>query len=66
VLGSFSLSSEVLGLELRLESGELRFYDPATGQNSLNHEEEAAARLAEKLDKKQNRHGQKRNYDRSD
>lgn len=44
--GSFSLFSEVLGLELRLESGELRFYDPATGQKLLNHEEEAAARLA--------------------
>ena len=44
--GSFSLSSEVLGLELRLESGELRFYDPATDQKLNSHEEEAAARLA--------------------
>lgn len=40
-----SLSSEVLGLELRLESGELRFY-AATGQKLLTHEEEAAARQA--------------------
>lgn len=41
-----SLSSEVLGLELRLEFGELRFYDPATGQKLLTHEEEVAARQA--------------------
>lgn len=43
--GTESLLSEVLGLELRLESGELRFYNPATGQKLLSHEEEAAARL---------------------
>lgn len=43
--GTESLLSEVLGLELRLESGELRFYTPATGQKLLSHEEEAAARL---------------------
>lgn len=41
-----SLSSEVLGLELRLEFGELRFYDPATRQKLLSHEEQAAARQA--------------------
>ncbi|MBH8575128.1 Uma2 family endonuclease [Nostocaceae cyanobacterium CENA369] len=41
-----SLLSEVLGLELRLEAGKLRFYDPATGQTLLSHEEEAAARLS--------------------
>jgi len=42
--GSFSLSSEVLGLELRLESGELR--RSSHRSKLLNHEEEAAARLA--------------------
>lgn len=42
---SLSLSSE-LGLELRLEFGELRFYDPATGQKLLTHEEAVAARQA--------------------
>ncbi|MBD2522841.1 Uma2 family endonuclease [Nostoc sp. FACHB-133] len=44
--GTVSLSSEVLGLELRLEAGKLRFYNPATGQILLTHEEEAAARQA--------------------
>ncbi|OYD98133.1 hypothetical protein CDG76_04790 [Nostoc sp. 'Peltigera membranacea cyanobiont' 210A] len=39
-----SLASEVLGLELRLEAGKLRFYNPATGQTLLTHEEEVAAR----------------------
>jgi len=43
---SLSLSSEVLGLELRLEFGELRFYDPATGQKLLTHEEAVAAQQA--------------------
>lgn len=42
--GIVSLPSEVLGLELRLESGKLRFYDPATSQTLLTHEEEVAAR----------------------
>ncbi|MFW9262049.1 Uma2 family endonuclease [Nostoc sp. CALU 546] len=44
--GTVSLSSEVLGLELRLEAGRLRFYNPATGQILLTHEEEATARQA--------------------
>nr|WP_255362928.1 Uma2 family endonuclease [Anabaena sp. CA = ATCC 33047] len=44
--GTFSLHSEVLGLELRLEAGKLRFYNPVTSQNLLSHEEEAAARQA--------------------
>lgn len=35
-----SVSSEVLRLELRLQSGELRFYDPATGEMLLTHEEQ--------------------------
>lgn len=37
------LHSEVLGLDLRLQSGELRFYDPATGEKLLTHQEAAAA-----------------------
>ncbi|MEH2381050.1 MAG: Uma2 family endonuclease [Nostoc sp.] len=44
--GTVSLPSEVLGLELRLEAGKLRFYNPAAGQTLLTHEEEAAARQA--------------------
>lgn len=44
--GTVSLASQVLGLELRLEAGKLRFYNPATGQTLLTHEEEAAARQA--------------------
>ncbi|MEH2024511.1 Uma2 family endonuclease [Nostoc sp.] len=44
--GTVSLHSEVLGLELRLEAGKLRFYNPAAGQTLLTHEEEAAARQA--------------------
>lgn len=38
-----SLPSEVLGLELQVKSGEMRFFDPATGQNLLTYEEQAAA-----------------------
>ncbi|MBG1267989.1 Uma2 family endonuclease [Nostoc sp. WHI] len=44
--GTVSLPSEVLGLELRLEAGKLRFYNPATSQILLTHEEEATARQA--------------------
>ncbi|MEH2359115.1 Uma2 family endonuclease [Nostoc sp.] len=44
--GTVSLPSEVLGLELRLEAGKLRFYNPATLQTLLTHEEEASARQA--------------------
>ncbi|MEH1871986.1 Uma2 family endonuclease [Nostoc sp.] len=42
--GIVSLPTEVLGLELRLEAGKLRFYNPATGQILLTHEEEVTAR----------------------
>lgn len=47
----FSLSSEVLGLELRLQARELRFYNPATGEVLLTHEEEVqrSRSLAAKL-----------------
>ncbi|MGI8504387.1 MAG: hypothetical protein ACR2LR_25130 [Hassallia sp.] len=41
-----SLASEVLGLELRIKSGDMRFYDAATGKTLLTYEEEAAARQA--------------------
>ncbi|MEH2467934.1 Uma2 family endonuclease [Nostoc sp.] len=44
--GTVSLPSQVLGLELRLEAGKLRFYNLATGQTLLTHEEEASARQA--------------------
>ncbi|BAZ51766.1 hypothetical protein NIES4103_44240 [Nostoc sp. NIES-4103] len=44
--GRVSLRSEVLGLELQLEDGKLRFYNPATGKTLLSHQEEAAARQA--------------------
>ena len=41
------LSSEVLGLELRAKAGgEIRFHDPATGEDLLSHAEEHAARQA--------------------
>jgi Uma2 family endonuclease len=36
---AFSIPSEVLGLELRVESGKLRFYNPATGEKLLSYEE---------------------------
>lgn len=41
-----SLASEVLGLELRVKSGDMRFDDTATGKTLLTYEEEAAARQA--------------------
>ena len=41
--GTVSLASEVLGLELQVKSGEMRFFNPATGQNLLTYEEQAAA-----------------------
>ncbi|MEH2065911.1 MAG: Uma2 family endonuclease [Nostoc sp.] len=44
--GTVSLASQVLGLELRLEAGKLRFYNAVTGKILLTHEEEAFARQA--------------------
>ncbi|MBW4631820.1 MAG: Uma2 family endonuclease [Iphinoe sp. HA4291-MV1] len=41
-----SLPSEVLGLELRIKSGQMRFYDPVTGKTLFTYEEQAAARQA--------------------
>ena len=43
---SRSLTSEVLGLELRLQGGELRFYNPVTREVLLTHQEEKQARQA--------------------
>jgi Uma2 family endonuclease len=37
--------SEVLGLELRLDDSGLRFYDPASGQKLLSHQEAEMVRL---------------------
>ena len=46
--GTLVLHSDVLGLDLRLEEGTLRFYDPVTGQKLLSHTEiEQARRAAE-------------------
>ena len=42
--GGLSIASQVLGLELHLEQGELRFYDPKTGKKLLSHAETEAAR----------------------
>ena len=45
---TLTMSSEVLGLELRATgSGEMRFHDPATGEDLLSHGEEHAARREE-------------------
>lgn len=42
--GTRGLHSEVLGLDLRIENGELRFYDPATDRKLLTHSEAEQAR----------------------
>lgn len=42
--GILSINSEVLGLDLRLIEGELRFYDPQTGKKLLSHQETEQAR----------------------
>lgn len=42
--GTSSIYSEVLGLDLRLVGGELRFYDPHTGEKLLSHKETEQAR----------------------
>ena len=43
---ALSLRSEVLGLSMRLEAGQLRFVDPQTGAVLLSHQEEHRARQA--------------------
>ena len=45
--GALTLTSETLGLELRAQSAEMRFRDPATGQVLLSHSEAEAARREE-------------------
>lgn len=42
--GGVAMHSAVLGLDLRLENGVLRFYDPLTGQKLHSHEEAEQAR----------------------
>ena len=45
---TLAMRSEVLGLEIRAKGrGEMRFHDPATGEDLLSHGEEHAARLKE-------------------
>ena len=45
---TLALRCETLGLELRTkQGGEMRFRDPATGQDLLSHGEEHAARQEE-------------------
>ncbi|MGH2412694.1 MAG: Uma2 family endonuclease, partial [Microcystaceae cyanobacterium] len=43
--GTLSLRSEVLELDLRLESGKLRFYNPIKGEKLMNYEESERARV---------------------
>jgi len=47
--GEQVIASRVLGLELHLEQGELRFYNPATGEKLLSHAEAEAARQTAEL-----------------
>jgi Uma2 family endonuclease len=42
--GILSIHSQVLGLDLRLIDGELRFFDPKTGKKLLSHKETEQAR----------------------
>ncbi|NER30804.1 MAG: hypothetical protein F6J89_25095 [Symploca sp. SIO1C4] len=42
--GVLSIYSDVLGLDLRLIEGELRFYEPQTGKRLLSHKETEQAR----------------------
>jgi hypothetical protein len=44
---TLTLTSEVLGLELRAKGEEMRFHDPSTGEPLLSYEEEHAARRKE-------------------
>jgi Uma2 family endonuclease len=44
--GALSVSSAVLGLELRLEGGVVHLYDPTTGQKLLSHREAEQERHA--------------------
>ena len=46
---TLTLHSDVLGLELRAKGEEMRFHDPATGEDLLSYDEEHAARQAAEL-----------------
>ena len=46
---TLTMSSEVLGLELRAKGEEMRFRDPATGETLLSHDEEHVAHLAARV-----------------
>ncbi|NJL00827.1 MAG: Uma2 family endonuclease, partial [Spirulinaceae cyanobacterium SM2_1_0] len=43
--GMLTIGSDVLGLELRLDNGQLRFYVPETGQKLLSYSESEVERL---------------------
>ena len=43
---TLTMSSEVLGLDLRAKGEEMRFHDPATDETLLSYDEEHVARLA--------------------
>jgi len=51
--GELSIHSEVLALDIRLEKGSLRFYDPATRQKLLSYQEIEQARLQAEQDRRQ-------------
>jgi Uma2 family endonuclease len=48
-----SIYSEVLGLDLRVSSGELRFYEPKSNRKLLSHPETELARYQEQLARQQ-------------
>ena len=51
--GTLTLHSDVLGLDLWLEHGRLRLYDPATGQKLLTYQEAELARQQAELARQQ-------------
>ena len=56
-MGTLVLHSDVLGLDVRLEEGTLRFYDPVTAQKLLSHAEiEQALRAAEQARREAEEH----------
>jgi Uma2 family endonuclease len=56
--GTLNVHSHVLGLDLRLEHGRLRFHDPATGQNLLTRQEAEQARHQAEHAQQQAEHAQ--------
>ena len=51
--GTISIHSEVLGLDLRINEGELRFYEPKSNHKLLSHQETELARQQTQLEKQQ-------------